>query len=132
MKKLLLLVMVCTLVLGLAAWAGEGKSKPATSSKMGAGTTMVTGWISDDKCGAKGASEKAASCTKKCIEGGAKAVLVNDADGKVWAIDNPDAVKGHEGHHVTVGAQLDNEKNSAHISTLKMAEAAPRAQKPKS
>jgi hypothetical protein len=42
----------------------------------------------------------------------------------VWAIDNQDAIKGHEGHHVTVSGHLDTAKNSIHIASLKMAAAA--------
>jgi hypothetical protein len=56
------------------------------------------GWISDAKCGAK----VNADCAKKCIAGGEKMVFVTDKDKKVIPISNPDALKGHEGHHVNV------------------------------
>jgi len=51
-----------------------------------------TGYISEDKCGAKHQSGSAAdvSCVKACIKGGAKPVLVTD--GKVVKIANPDRV----------------------------------------
>jgi hypothetical protein len=42
-----------------------------------------TGWISDSKCGVKGANDKAGECTTKCVKGGEKYVFVNDADKKV-------------------------------------------------
>lgn len=62
-----------------------------------------TGWISDSQCGAKGANAGAAECTTKCVkEKGAKYVFVNDADKKVYAIDDQDKVAAHAGHHVTV------------------------------
>jgi len=62
-----------------------------------------TGWISDSQCGAKGANAKAGECTTKCVkEHGAKYVFVNDADKKVYAIDDQDKVAAHAGHHVTV------------------------------
>lgn len=130
MKRILLLILVFTLALGVVAWAhgsSDKKAKPATSAKASADATTVTGWISDDKCGAKGANAKGEACTKKCIAGGAHAVLVNDADGKVWAIDNADAIKGHEGHHVTVTGHLDTTKNSIHIASMKMAAEAPKS-----
>lgn len=51
-----------------------------------------TGYISEDKCGAKHQSGSAAdvNCVKACIKGGAKPVLV--VDGKVVKIANPDKV----------------------------------------
>jgi hypothetical protein len=129
MKRIVLLLLVFTLVLGVAAWAGgkDKKDKPATSAKA-AGETTVNGYIVDEKCGAQGASAEKAACAKKCIEGGQKAVLVNDADGSVWMIENQDSIKGHEGHHVTVTGHPDAEKKSIHIATLKMAPETPKAQ----
>ena len=64
------------------------------------------GWISDSKCGAKGANAAHAGCAKKCIEGGEKAVLVTDKDQKIVTIENPAAVAGHEGQHVKVSGTL--------------------------
>jgi hypothetical protein len=40
---------------------------------------------------------------------------------KSWTISNPDAVKGHEGHHVTLQARVDADKNEVHVVSLKMA-----------
>ena len=65
------------------------------------------GWISDSKCGAKGANAAHADCAKKCIGMGEKPVFVSDKDQKVIGIDNPDAVTGHEGHHVKVTGTMD-------------------------
>lgn len=78
----------------------------------------VKGWVSDAKCGAKGANAKGAACTKKCIEAGEKPVLVSDADQKVLNIENPEAVKGHEGHHVTVTGHVTGD--SIHVMEVKM------------
>ncbi len=73
----------------------------------GAGTW--DGWLSDAKCGAKGANAGHAQCAKKCVEGGEKPVLVTDKDQKVVAIANPEAVAGHEGQHVKVtGSMTDS------------------------
>ena len=70
-----------------------------------------TGWISDSKCGAKGANAAHAACAKKCIAGGEKPVLVTDKDQKVVAITNPDSVQGlrrpaREGHGQVDGCRL--------------------------
>src|SRR5215471_107807 len=37
--------------------------------------------------------------------------LVADKDGKSWKVSNPDALKGHEGHHVRVKAHVDADKD---------------------
>lgn len=48
-------------------------------------------------------------------------IFVSDKDSKNWNISNPDAVKGHEGHHVTVTALLDADKGEVQVMSLKMA-----------
>jgi hypothetical protein len=78
-----------------------------------------TGWISDSKCGAKGANAKAADCTTSCVKGGAKYVFVNDTDKKVYAIDDQDKVAAHAGHHVTVKGSADGD--SIKLSAIEMA-----------
>ncbi len=80
--------------------------------------TTVNGWVADSKCGAKGANASAAECTKKCLEKGAKIVVVTDGDQKVLAVDNPDALKGHEGHHVAVTGDVKGD--SIHVDSAKM------------
>jgi uncharacterized protein YbaA (DUF1428 family) len=47
--------------------------------------------------------------------------FVNDKDSKSWTISNPEAVKGHEGHHVTLSAHVYADKNEVHVMSLKMA-----------
>jgi hypothetical protein len=77
------------------------------------------GWISDSKCGAKGANAEHAACAKKCIGAGERPVLVTDDGSKVVAIANPDAVADHLGHHVEVmGTMTDN--GSIHVDKVKM------------
>jgi hypothetical protein len=83
-----------------------------------ADSQTVNGWITDSKCGAKGANAKAEACTKKCLEGGAKMVVVTDTDQKVLMVDNPDALKGHEGHHVAVTGHVIGD--TIHVESAKM------------
>jgi len=78
----------------------------------------VNGWVSDSKCGAKGANAGAAECTKKCIAEGASMVVVTDGDQKVLTVSNPDALKGHEGHHIAVTGHVDGDK--IHVESAKM------------
>jgi hypothetical protein len=47
--------------------------------------------------------------------------FVSDKGGKSWTIINPDAVKGHEGHHVLLTANVDADKNEVNVVSLKMA-----------
>jgi hypothetical protein len=110
MKKLLLMCVVLSLLFLLVAVV-------TASQDMDKGQT-VNGWVSDAKCGAKGANAKAAACTKKCIAAGEKPVLVSDSDQKVLNIENPDAVKGHEGHHVAVTGHVTGD--SIHVMEVKM------------
>jgi len=65
------------------------------------------------------ASKKAAQVTGTVSADGK--TFVSDKDGKSWTITNPDAVKGHEGHHVTLTAHVDADKNEVHVTSLKMA-----------
>lgn len=108
MKKVLLICLAVCFVLALSALAFDDMGKSST----------VNGWVSDDKCGAKGANAKAEACTKKCLDGGAKMVVVTDGDQKVLAVENPDALKGHEGHHVAVTGTMG--KDSIKVASVKM------------
>jgi hypothetical protein len=89
----------------------------ATPSFAGDNST-VNGWVSDSKCGVKGAHEGAAECTKKCIAAGAHMVVVTDGDQKILTVENPDALKGHEGHHIAVTGHVDGDK--IHVDSMKM------------
>jgi hypothetical protein len=82
-----------------------------------AGSTKINGWISDSMCGAKHLGDNPA-CVKKCIEGGMAPVFVDEAKKAVWKIDNPDAVKGFYGDHVTITATADAGKKSVHIDAI--------------
>jgi hypothetical protein len=94
-KTLLVLGLVLVLSVGMA-WAAEKGS--------------WTGYISDAKCGAKGAKAAHAGCAKKCIEGGQAAVFVTDDGGTVLEVTNQDKVKEHAGHHVKVEGTVDAKK----------------------
>jgi hypothetical protein len=78
----------------------------------------VNGWISDSKCGAKGANAGAEACTKKCIGAGASPVVVSDKDQTVLKVDNPDSLKDHYGHHVAVTGKVTGD--TIHVDSVKM------------
>ena len=64
------------------------------------------------------ASKNAVQVTGKIGDDGK--TFVSDKDSKSWTITNPDAVKGHEGHHITLTA-LYAHKNEVRVMSLKMA-----------
>ncbi|HZD96516.1 MAG TPA: hypothetical protein VE133_19805 [Candidatus Sulfotelmatobacter sp.] len=78
--------------------------------------TKINGWVSNEKCGVKDIDN--ADCTKKCVEGGSKLVVVSEKDKSVVNVDNPDALKGHEGHHVRITGKLDN--GTLHVDKVDM------------
>jgi hypothetical protein len=99
MKKLLIISFGLALLMSAVAVAQYGAQPPDNSkSSMSMTAVRITGKISDDG-----------------------KTFVNDKDSKSWTISNPDAVKGHEGHHVTLQAHVDADKNEVHVESLKMA-----------
>jgi hypothetical protein len=108
MRKVLLILLAVCFVLALTALAFDDMGKSAT----------VNGWVVDDKCGAKGAHAGAEECTKKCLAAGAKMVIVTDQDQKILMVDNPDALKGHEGHHIAATGSVKGD--SIHVDSMKM------------
>lgn len=106
MKKLLVVLLMLTLVLVVVAVAKEGAA--------------VNGWVTDAKCGLKGTSAAHAACAKKCIAAGEKTAFVPDDTQDVLIVDNPDSLKGHEGHHVTVTGNMDKDKKTIHVDSVKM------------
>src|SRR5262245_51984863 len=102
MKKAFSVCVMLCLVLSLASFSVAGDKEET-----------VNGWISDAKCGAKGANAGGAACTKKCLAAGEKMVVVTDGDQKILSVVNPDALQGHEGHHVAVSGHVSGD--SIHV-----------------
>lgn len=98
MKKLMAICFALSLLLCGVAVAQDTMKHDDMKADTSAKATKVTGKISDD----------------------GKA-FVSDKDGKSWTIQNPDAVKGHEGHHVTLSAHVYADKGEVHVVSLKMA-----------
>lgn len=108
MRKVLLICLALSFVFALSAMAFDDMGK----------STTVNGWVVDDKCGVKGANAEGEACTKKCLAAGAKMVVVTDGDQKILAVENQDALKGHEGHHVAVTGTVTND--SIKVGSVKM------------
>lgn len=102
MKRLILISFAVALVTSLLALAQE---------------TAKPGEMKQDTTKAEKASTKATSLSGK-ISDDAKTFV--DKDNKSWTVTNPEALKGHEGHEVTVKAHVDSAKNEIHIVSVKM------------
>jgi hypothetical protein len=101
MKKLLVLAFALVLPMLVSAAAQDtmkqdpsmqGGQTPSAKTK----TKSVKGKVSDDG-----------------------KTLTDDA-GKSWTVSNPEALKGHEGHEVTVKGHEDAAKNEIHVTSVKM------------
>jgi len=110
MKKLFLVLLVMSLALFVVAAGASDKAK----------ATSINGWVSETGCATKHAAAGGEACVKKCIEKGAKMAFVFDADKSVWGVDNPEALAGHEGHHVTIAAHVDAKAKSVHVTSVTM------------
>jgi hypothetical protein len=72
-----------------------------------ASATDLIGWITDDHCGAKGANADHVSCAKKCLDQGGKLVFFNNADQKLYNLDNQKLAEENLGHEVVVIGTVD-------------------------
>jgi hypothetical protein len=66
-----------------------------------------TGWVTDEHCGAKGASADHKACAEKCLQKGGKLVFYNTTDKKIYSLDNQDMAKANIGHEVKVTGEVD-------------------------
>lgn len=106
MKKMI--VLFALLALTVAALAGAAGTK---------GTW--TGWVTDEHCGAKGASADHKACAEKCAANGNKLVLYNTADKKLYSLDKQDVAKANLGHEVKVTGELEGK--SIKVSSIEPA-----------
>jgi hypothetical protein len=105
MKKLWILVVAFCVMCSMAAVAQEmGKSDDSGKGKMAASAPLKTlkGTVKQD---------------------GEKITFVNDADQKSWDVMNPETLKDHVGHHVSVSAHVYADKDQIHVMSVKMMKA---------
>ena len=102
MRKLMLIAFACAVATSLLALA-QG-TYPSDQAK-------------PDTAKTEKAADKAVSLSGKVSDDGK---TFTDKDGKSWTVANPDAVKGHEGHEVTLKAHPNADKNEVHIVSVKM------------
>jgi hypothetical protein len=105
MKKVMICLLALTFVMSLTAFAQQGVTLPQDNS------------MSQVQADAKAPLMTLKGTIKA---DGDKYTFVNDKDGKIWDVMNPETLKGHEGHHVELSAHVYADKNSVHVMSVKM------------
>ena len=113
MKKMYAAVFACLLGMSLLGFAQDTSSQTSTSTDK----KVTKAEKKEAKAAEKGKDMRLTGWVK---EEAGKTVFVNDKDKQSWDISNPDAVKGHEGHHVRVKAKLDESNHSLTVDKLTM------------
>src|SRR5262249_55876635 len=76
-----------------------------------------TGWVTEDHCGAKGASTGHESCATRCVsEKGAKWALYVPEDKTLYIIVDQEEAAKHNSQEVKVMATMDKDKRTAKIT----------------
>lgn len=94
-------------------------SAPLVSPALQAQSGDWTGWITDESCGAKGANRAHEECARKCHEGGALLVFFNNADGKIYKLDDQPAAEANLGREVRVRGDLHG--NTIRVAAIERA-----------
>ena len=113
MKRLLTLLFAFVITASLSMLAQEPASNPGGDKDK----KVDKAEKKEAKAAEKG---KAMSLTGWVKDQDGKTVFVNDKDKQTWNIENMDAVKGHEGHHVKVKAKLNEADHSLNVEKLTM------------
>ena len=96
MKSLLLAILCVCFVFNVAALTPDVRTHAPHKIQAGAGLTTMMGVIQD----------------------GDKLRFVTDQ--RAWNVDNPETLKGHEGHYVRVTAHFYPSKDSIHITEVNL------------
>ena len=102
MKKLLILVVALSVTFTVAAFAQDMSKDSGMAKTAPAPLKNIKGTVKAD---------------------GDKLTFVSDKDQKSWDVFNPEALKGHEGHHVEVSAHVYADKGQIHVMSVKMLKA---------
>jgi hypothetical protein len=99
MKTLLSAILSLSFATSLVALPQDAPNQapPKTQAAAGAGLTNIMGTVQED---------------------GDKLRFVTDQ--RAWNVDNPETLKGHEGHYVHATARLYSGKDSIHITEVTM------------
>lgn len=99
---------------------GPDPAQPAPA--VASATGEWTGYITDTHCGKNGATrDHTAQCVLKCMKGGSKAQIYNEADGKLIDLDGFEKVKDLVGTRVTVKGTWDASTNTITVESAQKA-----------
>ncbi len=90
-------------------------------------TTPIRGWLSDSQC-ARGRAESGTytgtnpRCAKECVAKGKKIVLIDPERKQIFDISNQALAKRNIGDYVEIVGEMDLQKQTVHIASLKMIE----------
>ena len=98
MKKVFVVVLAISILTGIAV-AQYGSASDMKSGSASAPLKNIKGTVKAD---------------------GGNTWFVADKDSKSWEVVNPEALQGHERHHVQVSAHVYADKNQIHVMTVKM------------
>ena len=102
MKKLLILALAVSVIFTVAGFAQETSQDSGMAKAAPAPLKNIKGTVKAD---------------------GDKLTFVADKDQKSWDVVNPEALKGHEGHHVELSAHVYADKGQIHVMSVKMLKA---------
>jgi hypothetical protein len=111
----------------LLAFAGLLVFQVAVGANLKTKRITVTGWVSDESCGAMHTKPGGEDCVLKCLKGGAhvghpewkpqRMVFVTDDGHKIWVVQNPEALKGLEGKHIRLDGHLNPATRKVRVTT---------------
>ncbi len=104
------IVTICSVLLLTVITAGVTAADSSTAKPK-----WIKGWVSDSKCGVKGAVPGHEACGKKCLAAGEHVVFVSEHDKKVYKVDNEDALKDLMGHRLAVRGTVDQATGTIHV-----------------
>ena len=95
-----------------------------------ANTSTLSGWVSDESCGAAHTETgNESSCVAKCLRGGAsvghpewrpqRMVVVSDDGKTTWIVENPATLITQAGQHVVVDVTYSKHTDSVRILRLR-------------
>jgi hypothetical protein len=99
MKKMLILTLALSVMCCTAASFAQDAANDSMSKTAPAPLKNIKGTVKTD---------------------GDKVTFVSDKDSKSWDVANPEALKGHDGHHVEVSAHVYADKGQIHVMSVKM------------
>ena len=102
MKKLLILALALSVMFTVSGFAQDASQDSRMAKTAPAPWKNIKGTVKAD---------------------GDKLTFVSDKDQKSWDVANPEALKGHEGHHVEVSAHVYADKGQIHVMSVKMLKA---------